>query len=112
MKKKLIITETQLKNLKFKINETAHSSMVKKIKEELDANYQPITKFIRQGGDYKNQPMLEVKVDGEAITPEALFKYLNSKYIVGEDFIQQVIKDWVDGKITDDYRLSKNVSLR
>ena len=112
MKKKLIITETQLKNLTLKLNETAHSSMVKKIKEELDANYQPIMKFIRQGGDYKNQPMLEVKVDGEAITPEALYKYLNRKYIVGEEFLQQVIRDWVDGTITDDYRLSKNVSLR
>lgn len=112
MKKKLIITETQLKNLKSKLNETAHSAMVKKIKEELDANYQPIGKFVREGGDYKNQPMMEVKVDGEAISPESLFKYLNSKYIVGEEFIKQVIRDWVDGKITDDYRLSKNVSLK
>ena len=112
MKKKLIITETQLKKLTLKLNETAHSAMVKKIKEELDANYQPIMKFVRQGGDYRNQPMLEIKLDGEAITPEALFKYLNRKYIVSEEFLQQVIRDWVDGKITDDYRLSKNVSLR
>ena len=112
MRKKLIITENQLTKLKDNLTETAHSSMVKKIKEELDANYTPIMKMIRQGGDYKHQPMLEVKVDGEAISPEALFKYLNSKYIVGEEFIQQVIRDWVDNKITSDYRLTKNVPLR
>jgi hypothetical protein len=32
-------------------------------------------------------------------------------YKVGDDFTKQVIRDWVDGSITDDYRLSKNVAL-
>ncbi len=35
-----------------------------------------------------------------------------SKYDVSENFLSQVIKDWVDKKISDDYRLSKNVPMR
>ena len=111
MKKRLIITETQLERLKMSLNETAHSSLVKRRKEELDMNYTPIEKFVREGGEYYEKPMVMVKADEEAITPKALYEYMKYKYKVGEAFIQQVIKDWMYGKITDDYRLSKNVAL-
>ena len=112
MKKKLIITESQLERLKQSINENnVHSRIVKRMKEELDANYAPIAKFVREGGEYSEQPMIEVKVDGEVISPKDLYEYMKYKHKMGESFTQQVIKDWVDGKITDDYRLSKNVSL-
>jgi len=112
MKKKIIITESQLNRLENSIKEgAAHSSIVKQIKNELDMNYQPIKKFMRKGGEYFEKPMIMVKADEEAITPKALFEYLKSKYKTGDNFIKQVISDWVNNKITDDYRLSKNVTL-
>lgn len=113
MKRKLIITETQYVRLKQNLKENVvHSSMVKRMKEELDDNYEPIEKFVREGGEYFSEAMIMVKADEEVITPKALFEYLKYKYKMGEEFIKQVIRDWVDGKITDDYRLSKNVPLK
>ena len=112
MGKKIIITESQLERLKANINEgEAHSKVVKQMKGELDKNYQPIEKFVREGGEYYEKPMIMVKADEEAITPKALFEYMKAKYKMGDDFTKQVISDWVHGKITDDFRLSKNVTL-
>ena len=113
MAKKIKITETQLKVLKTNIVEnTIHSNLVKQMKEELDANYAPIEKFVREGGEYFEKPMIQVKADEEVITPKSLFEYLKYKYKGSDDFIKQVIRDWVDGKISDTYELSKNVSLK
>lgn len=112
MKKKLIITESQLIRLENAINESAvHSNMVKRMKTELDANYEPVEKFVREGGEYFEKPMIMVKADEELITPKSLYEYMKSKYKTNNEFTKQVIRDWVDGKITDDFRLSKNVSL-
>jgi len=112
MKKRIKITETQLVKLKININEAnAHSNIVKQMKEDLDKNYQPIEKFMREGGEYYEKPMIQVKVDEEVITPKALFEYLKYKYKMNDEFTKQVIRDWVDGKIGDDHRLSKNISL-
>lgn len=112
MKKRLIITESQLERLKKVITEsTAHSSVVKQMKNELDNNYAPIEKFVREGGEYFEKAMIMIKADEELITPKAIFEYLKSKYKTGDDFTKQVINDWVHGKITDDYRLSKNVPM-
>lgn len=113
MKRKLIITESQYERLRQNLQEnTVHSNMVRRMKEELDNNYAPIEKFVREGGEYFSEAMIMVKADEEVITPKALFEYFKYKYDLGEDFIKQVIRDWVDGKITDDYRLSKNVPLK
>jgi hypothetical protein len=111
MKKRLIITENQLKRLKTSLTENAHSSLIKRMKEELDKNYTPIEKFVREGGEYFEKPMVMINADEEAITPKDLYEYMKSKYKVGEEFTKQIIKDWMFGKITDDYRLSKNVAL-
>jgi hypothetical protein len=112
MKTKLIITESQLERLKGSLNESVvHANMVKRMKEDLDKNYQPIEKFVRKGGEYASQPMIMVTADEETITPKDLYEYLKFKYKMGEDFTKQVIRDWVDGEITDDFRLSKNVAL-
>jgi len=111
MKKKLIITESQMARLKKNImTESTHSSMVKRIKEELDANYLKTEKFVKEGGDYHSSLMFEIKADGEVISAEALCEYLTRKYKTKEDFTQQVIKDWVDGKISEHGMLSKNVT--
>jgi hypothetical protein len=112
MKKKLIITESQLKRLKNVLMENnAYQNLVKKIKEELDNNYEISEKFVKEGGDYSSKIMFTIKIDGELITAKKLFEYLKPKYNASDEFIQQVIRDWHDGKITDDYFLSKNTSI-
>jgi hypothetical protein len=112
MKKRIIITESQLERLKTTIKESStHSSLVKTMKEDLDRNYQPVDKFVREGGEYFEKPMIEVKADGEVITPKALFEYLKYKYKLGEEFTKQVISDWMYGNISDNYMLTKNVPL-
>jgi hypothetical protein len=112
MKKKLIITEGQLERLRTNLKEgTIHSNIVKQMKEELDMNYEPVEKFVREGGEYFEKPMIMVKADQEVITPKSLYEYLKYKYNMGEEFTKQVIRDWMYGKITDDYRLSKNISM-
>jgi hypothetical protein len=55
--------------------------------------------------------MIMVKADQEVITPKSLYEYLKYKYKMGEEFTKQVIRDWMYGKITDDYRLSKNTPM-
>jgi hypothetical protein len=112
MKKKIIITESQMNRLKVNLVESsAHAIMVKQMKEELDGNYEPVVKFVREGGEYFEEPMVTVKVDKEVITPKSLYEYMKYKYKVNDEFIKQVIRDWMFGKITDNYGLSKNVSL-
>jgi hypothetical protein len=112
MKKKLIITEGQLERLKQYLKEgTSHSDIVKQMQEELDMNYSPIEKFVREGGEYFEKPMIMVKADEEAITPKSLYEYMKSKYKTGDEFTKQVIRDWMYGNISDDHRLSKNVAL-
>lgn len=112
MKKKLIITEKQyerLENMLLEVN--AHTYAVRRMKEELDSNYEPIGKFVREGGEYYEKPMVMVKADNEAITPKSLYEYLKYKYQMGDDFTKQVIEDWMHGKISKDFGLSKNVPL-
>ena len=113
MKTKLIISESQYERLKVRLNEeTIHNALVKELKGFLTQNYTVTQKFMREGGEYKEMPMLEIKADGELITFERLCEYLKVKYenvIKNHEFIEQVIKDWVDNKITDDNLLSKPV---
>lgn len=110
---KIKINEGQLERLKKVLNEShAFSSMVKRMKEDLDKNYEPIEKFVREGGEYHEEPMIMVKADKEVITPKELYEYLKYKYKNGESFTKQVIRDWVDGKISDNYTLSKNVTMQ
>jgi hypothetical protein len=56
--------------------------------------------------------MFKVNLDEELISPSALYEYLKNKYNMGEQFTQQVIRDWVDNKITNEFMLSKNVPLK
>lgn len=111
MKKKLIITESQMTRLKKQIiNESTSSIIVNKMKEELDRNYSKSEKFVKEGGDYSSKLMFEIKVDGEIISAESLCEYLTNKYKTLKEFTQQVIRDWVDGKISKHGMLTKNIS--
>jgi hypothetical protein len=112
MSTKLIITESQYNRLQQRLTETAFSSMVRRMKEDLDANYTPTENYVREGGEYSNVPMFKVNLDEELISPSALYEYLKNKYNMGEQFTQQVIRDWVDNKITNEFMLSKNVPLK
>ena len=110
--KKIIITESQLNRLKNVLNEESiQSSVVRQMKEFLDMNYAPVEKFMREGGEYYETPMIEIKADGEVISPKSLYEYLKYKYNMGEEFTKQVIRDWMYGNINDEHMLSKNVSL-
>jgi len=55
--------------------------------------------------------MILVKVDEEIITPKSLYEYMKYKYKMGDEFTKQVIRDWMCGTISDDYSLSKNVTM-
>lgn len=89
-----------------------HGSIVKQMKEFLDAGYQPVDRFVREGGEYYEKPMIMVKLDEEIISPKDLFEYMKYKFEMGDEFTKQVIRDWMFNKITDDYQLSKNVGLK
>jgi hypothetical protein len=112
MKKRLIISESQYAKLKTLLNEAEyHELMVEKIAKDLDSNYDRAFETYRDGNEYKKRKVFQVKVDGEAVTPQNLLEYLKLKYEdVSEDFLKQLMNDWCDNKIKDG-RLSKNVSI-
>lgn len=110
--KKIKITEEQLKKLEGFLTENAvHTNLVKQIKGELDANYLPTMKFVKKGGEYTDEPMIIVLADEEIISPKSLYEYIKFKYKVNDEFIKQVISDWMFGRIDDTFTLSKNVGL-
>jgi hypothetical protein len=124
MKKKLIITESQLERLKIKLNEhNTHALIVKQLKHELDSNYEPIEKYARKGGEYSPTAMIKSLTDEEEISVKDLYEYMKYKHGIGEvdetkskntpskEFLKQVITDWVNGNISDDYLLSNNTPL-
>jgi hypothetical protein len=111
MSVKLIITERQLKALKSYVNENiGHQHMVEKMVADLDQNYEPMLGVIREDGEYHDTPMVKIKIDESEITPKQLFEYLKKKYPVNDEFVKQVIQDWMYGNIKDN-KLSKNVSF-
>ena len=111
MGKKIIITSSQFNRISSINESTMHSAMVKKIKEFLDYSYEPAQRFVREGGEYHEKPMVMVKLDEEIISPKELYEYVKSKFNMGEEFTKQVIRDWMFNKISEDYQLSKNVSM-
>jgi hypothetical protein len=128
MKKKLIITESQLERLKVTLNEqNTHALVVKQLKADLDSNYEPIEKYVRKGGEYSPTAMVKCLTDEEEISVKELYDYMKYKHGIGDDidettdkpvkktpskeFLKQVITDWVNGNISSDYSLSKVIPL-
>lgn len=112
MKKKLIITESQLARLKQLLAESSKTAlMVEKMKKDLDSHYTISNQFVKEGGEYTDAPMIKINVDGELISPKDLYDTMQYKYKNSREFTEQVIRDWFDGKITKNHMLSKNVSL-
>ena len=112
MKKKLIITESQLARLKQLLAESSKTAlMVEKMKKDLDDHYTISNQFVKEGGEYTDTPMIKINVDGELISPKDLYDTMEYKYQNSREFTEQVIRDWFDGKITKNHMLSKNVAL-
>ncbi len=111
MRKKLIITEGQLKMLTNILSEdTDHSIIVRAIEEDLKKNYRKAVETYRDGNEYKKRRVFEIVFDGNLISPEDLLKYFNLKYNYGSEFIKQVISDWANGSIKNGM-LSKNIDI-
>ena len=101
MKKRLIITQEQYNILRESVR-SSQEQVIDEMKKELSANYSIEPTLARGEGDYIKKPMVKVLADEQFITPHDLFEYLNKKYasnyqISNPEFIQQIIKDWVDG---------------
>lgn len=112
MKRKLIITESQLKHItKFLNEDTNYSSIVKEIEEDLNKNYRKALETYRDGNEYKQRKSFEIVFDGQLISPSNLLEYFKLKYPYGIGFLKQVINDWCDGKINNGV-LSKNIGLK
>ena len=111
MRKKIIITESQLSKLNYFIMEsTRHELAVKEVSEELSKNYRKALETYRDANEYKQRKVFEIRYDGQLISPENLLKYFKLKYNYGDKFLEQIITDWCDDNIKDG-RLSKNVGL-
>lgn len=111
--KKIKITEAQSRMLaQLEINEANDFElMVKKIVDDLNRNYEPIIGTYRKGGEYFEKPIIKILADGQTTTPKELLQYFKFKNkSLGDKFLKQVIKDWINGDIKD-YSLSKNVTL-
>lgn len=111
--KRIVITERQKEILtKFELNEaTDYELIVKQVVDNINLNYKPVVGTYRKGGEYFEKPIIEVKADGQTITPKELLEYLKFKYkSAGDKLLRQIITDWVNGDIKD-YMLTKNVGL-
>tara|TARA_R110000796_G_scaffold61077_2_gene141366 strand:+ start:13042 stop:13383 length:342 start_codon:yes stop_codon:yes gene_type:complete len=112
MKKKLVITESQLKMLtNILLEDTDYSVIVKTIEEDLNKNYRRAVEVYRDGNEYKKRKVFEIIFDGNLISGEDLLKYFKLKYNHGSEFIKQVINDW-DKDLINNGMLSKNIGLR
>lgn len=113
MNKKLIITESQYNRIfKNMINEGDYEIILDRVLSDLNKNYEKVNAVVKDYHDYRETPMIKVKVDGAVITPKNLLEYLKYSYhgVCGEEFLKQVVDDWYYDKIKDG-NLSKNVSL-
>lgn len=114
MKKKVIITESQLKTIVNRLNENEQAAVItKSIADDLLMNYEPALATVNTGLEYNHKAIITKKVDGDKLSASALFDYMTSKYPkVTDEFIKQVITDWYNGVLDGkNYRLSKTAKF-
>lgn len=110
MKKKIMITEKQL-NIIIE-NETIQNRIVKTIVNYLRNYYEPIIGIFPDKNDYTTGGLIHNNIDGTTLSPKALKERLKYKFgDLSDEFLEQIISDWFNDKITDDYLLSKPVSM-
>ena len=114
MKKKVIITESQLKKIVHVIEENEqHAQLVRNIFNDLQTNYEPAVGSFNDGAEFKHQTLISKKTDGSQMSMGALRNYLADRYRkVNNDFIEQVITDWYNGVLDGkNYQLTRNVNF-
>jgi hypothetical protein len=108
MGRTIIITERQLALIQ---EHSFSQAMVEKLVRDLDMNYEPMIGVMREEGEYHEEPMVKIKADQTETSVKDLYEYFLKKYKLGESFTQQVIKDWMFGRIKDNM-LSRNVPVK
>lgn len=112
MGKKLIINEKQLNGLANYLLENNHERIVKLVVNYLEANYEPTKGTFKRGGEYHEEPMIKNLVNDEMMTVKSLYEHVLYKFEgINAEFIKQVIDDWYNGRIDDNFKLSKNVRV-
>lgn len=112
MRKKLIISENQLLILKNYICEQdAHETIIKRITDDLNLNYEPSKGTFKKGGEYHEESMILNKVNQELMTAKSLVDYFHYKHKLSVEFLKQIINDWFNGNLNNDNNLSRNVSI-
>ena len=109
---KLIITESQLHTITkiIKEGDVNNRSIVKQVVGYLKKYYTPANGMYKNNGEYHNTPIFKNTIDEEEVLPENLLRHLSEKFPYKPEFLQQIIKDYYDGKITSEYGLSKNLT--
>jgi hypothetical protein len=93
--------------LKVRITEESTHFSCTAVKKELMANYTPVEKVARKGGEYVTTVMIKNNTDEEEMSVSDLRDYIDFKFkFNGKIKIECVITDWVSGI---DVPLSKNV---
>lgn len=111
MSTKLIITEQQYYKLQASLREgSMHENLVELLVNDLNSNYEPMIGMVYENGEYHNIPMVKNKIDETETTVKNLYEYFMKKYGLGEAFTEQVIQDWMYGRIKDN-KLSRNVPI-
>jgi hypothetical protein len=110
MKKKVLINERQLKLIVEE--ETLQNRIVKKIAKYLDTFYEPVKGISPKGDEYVTKGLVLNLVDETQLTPKVLRQHLEYKFgNLNKKFYQQVINDWFNGKLKNNFILSKPVKM-
>lgn len=110
---KIKITERQLSLLTSLIKEDSINNeiLVKQVSEYLTKYYKPTVGRFKKSGSYNDTPMFINKIDDEIISPENLLRHLKEKFTaIAPEYLSQIVRDWYDGKLNNDFLLSKNLS--
>lgn len=108
MGKKIFINERQFHVIKKYITETVTNVRLRnKIIYFLENDYEPSGGVEKLGNEFYSTPLIKKKIDGELITPQALYKYIIHKFS-GVD--KKIIKDCIEGWFFGDY--DKEIGMR
>lgn len=81
MAKRLKITQEQLGLLKNVIQETNANVVLKsQINDFLEKDYEATGGVNKLGNEFFDMALIKKKIDGEIITPNALYKYISHKF--------------------------------
>ena len=99
MGKRIIITEEQFKRIGGYLNETmANVRLRNMIHSFLEADYEPSGGVERLANEFYKKPLIMKKIDGEYITPKALYDYMLHKFVgIDKNIIKDCLKGWYKG---------------